>query len=246
MRYLLTLEYDGTDYNGWQTQNVGRSVQGAVEEAISKLSGEKVFLYSAGRTDAGVHAIEMPAHFDMAKKLTLGNITDGLNAYLREQKDSISVLRARRAPDDFHARFSCKQRSYAYRILNRKTRPALYGNYCCHVWEKLDVRAMDEAAKTLLGTHDFSSFRAANCYAKSPVKTIDEICVRRRGGFVELKISAKSFLYHQVRNIAGALIEVGTGHWGAEKFAEVLAARDRAKSAPTAPARGLFFEKALY
>jgi len=247
-RFRLDIEYDGTAFAGFQAQAGLRTVQGAVEQAIKSLTAEDTFVYACGRTDTGVHAIAMPAHVDIKRRIPPENIRRALNTFLAAQKDRVSILRVRRARPDWHARFDCRQRTYVYRILNRASPPALEHDRAHHVHVPLDARAMRDAARILLGTHDFSSFRAAGCYAESPVKTLDSIAVRKRSGnIVEIEISAKAFLYHQVRNIVGALIEVGAGRWNAAKLAHILNTKSRAENpAPSAPARGLFFKSAKY
>jgi tRNA pseudouridine38-40 synthase len=245
-RYRLELEYFGAKYAGWQKQAGLPSIQQAVEDAIFALCQERAECYSAGRTDAGVHAICMAAHIDVAKKIPARNIVLGLNFHLQKAWHTIAVLDAKKAADDFHARFSCVRRHYIYRILNRPTPPQIEAGRVWWTHKKLDAKAMDRAAQLLVGKHDFSTFRAADCQAESPVKTLDSISVRRRGEHIEIRTSARSFLHHQVRNMAGTLALVGEGKWSEEDFARAFKACDRTKGGPTAPAEGLYFEKAEY
>ena len=245
-RYRIEIEYLGAGYAGWQAQAGERSIQGALEEAAHALCQERAEFYSAGRTDAGVHAICMAAHVDIAKKLAAHNILMGLNFHLKNAGHTITVLSAKKAADDFHARFSCVRRHYIYMILNRPTPPSIEAGRAWWVRKKLDARAMDRAAQILVGRHDFTTFRATECQAASPVKTLDEISVRKRGEHIVLRTSARSFLHHQVRNMAGTLALVGEGKWNEEDFARAFAACDRTQGGPTAPPDGLYFEKAQY
>ena len=243
-RFKLTLEYDGAGFVGWQRQENGPSVQAALEHAIADFCGERVTVHGAGRTDAGVHALGQVAHFDIQKTTDADTVRDALNAHLRP--DAVVVLAAQAVDDDFHARFSAGERAYLYRILNRRTPPALDASRVWHVGAPLDAEAMHEAAQVLVGQHDFTSFRASECQAKSPVKTLDELSVSRRGEEIELTARARSFLHHQVRNITGTLKLVGEGKWRAPDVAKALDARDRAAAGPTAPAHGLYLTRVLY
>ena len=209
MKYRIEIEYSGGRYVGWQKQKTGLSVQEALSGALSKLCGERAEFFAAGRTDAGVHALRMTAHFETAKKIPLRNILMGMNFHLGKAGEDIAILRARRAADDFHARFSCTGREYLYRILDRISPSPIQSGGVWHARKKLDVKAMREAADFLVGRHDFTSFRASECQAKSPVKTLDSLRVSRRGELIEIRACAKSFLHHQVRNIAGTLKLVG-------------------------------------
>lgn len=236
-RYKITLEYDGTGFVGWQRQENGPSIQGTLEQAITKFCGEEVTVHGAGRTDAGVHALGQVAHFDLTKEAPADTVRDALNAHLRPA--AIAVLVAENVPDAFHSRFDAIRRRYRYRILNRRAPPALERGQVWHVGATLDVGAMHEAAQTLVGKHDFTSFRATECQAKSPIKTLDELAVSRRGEEIEVTAQARSFLHHQVRNIVGTLKLTGEGKWSQADLAAALAARDRARGGPTAPAEGL-------
>jgi tRNA pseudouridine38-40 synthase len=236
-RYRLTLEYDGKPFAGWQRQESGPSVQAAIEEAIFKLSGERVTVTGAGRTDAGVHARGQVAHFDLAKEFPADTIRDALNAHLRP--DPIAVLAAAIADSEFHARFSATARHYEYRILCRRAPPALDKGRVWHVTRALNVLPMQEAARSLLGNHDFTTFRAAECQAKSPVKTLDRFDVMAQGEEVVFYASARSFLHHQVRSMVGTLKHVGEGKWRPSDVANALEARDRARCGTVAPPDGL-------
>lgn len=237
-RWKLTIEYDGRPYMGWQHQPHGASIQTEIEQAILKFSGETVRLHGAGRTDAGVHALGQVAHFDLEKATTGRTVREAVNAYLRPQP--IAVLSAEEAPDDFHARLSARGRRYVYRVLNRPARPALEIGRVWHVPYALDVDAMREGARHLLGKHDFTSFRAAECQAKSPVKTLDRLDILQNGSLLDFAVEARSFLHHQVRNMVGTLVLVGRGKWRPQHVAEALAARDRSAAGPTCPPDGLY------
>ena len=244
MRYKLTLEYDGDPFIGWQKQAGQLSVQGVLESALKTYLIKTTTVCGSGRTDAGVHALGQVAHFDSDEKLDLRKAQYSLNALMRPNP---VVIRKMEAVDvDFHARFSAKQRTYLYRIQNTNFPPALNAGRVWHVNQPLDVDKMNEAAKLLIGKHDFSTFRAANCQAKSPIKTLDEIKVARVGEEVHITVSAKSFLYHQVRNFTGALVNVGIGTWSVADFKKAFEACDRTKGAITAPAEGLYFMRVEY
>ena len=243
-RYKITIEYDGTDYAGWQQQKDAPSIQEELQKAAFKFLAEDVLVTGAGRTDAGVHALGQVAHFDTTKTIEPFKLCQAFNAHLRPQP--ISVLDAEIVSDDFHARFSAKKRFYVYKILNRRSRPALYVNRMWWVHQPLDVEKMQDAAQVLIGKHDFSTFRAAACQAKSPIKTLDEIRIERNGDFVFFYFGARSFLHHQVRNIVGTLKLVGEGVWTKRNVIDALNAKDRKAGGPTAAAEGLYFEKVVY
>ena len=244
MRYRLTLEYDGAPFVGWQRQDNGHSVQGALEAAIEKLSGELVTVTGAGRTDAGVHALGQVAHFDLVKEFEPGKIRDALNFHLRP--DPVSVLDAAVADADFHARFSATARHYLFRILNRRSPPALERGRVWHVSARLDAEAMHAAAQLLVGQHDFTTFRAAECQAKSPVKTLDSLDVSRRADEIHIGARARSFLHHQIRSLAGTLKLVGEGKWTPLDVKKALEARDRAACGPVSPPEGLYLVRVEY
>ncbi|MSP94567.1 MAG: tRNA pseudouridine(38-40) synthase TruA [Alphaproteobacteria bacterium] len=236
-RYRITLEYDGGPFSGWQRQEGAPSVQGAVEEAIHKLSGERVTVTGAGRTDSGVHARGQVAHFDLVKEFPGDTIREALNAHLRPQP--VAVLASAIADPEFHARFSALARHYEYRILCRRAPPALDRGHVWHVTRALNIVPMQEAARALIGSHDFTTFRAAECQAKSPVKTLDRFDVSGQGEEIVFYASARSFLHHQVRSMVGTLKLVGEGKWRAAEVARALELRDRSACGTVAPPDGL-------
>ena len=243
-RYRLKLEYDGGALVGWQRQDNGPSVQGALEDAIEQLSSERVTVHGAGRTDAGVHALGQVAHFDLEKEFAADRVRDALNHFLRPAP--IVVLDAATAAPDFHARFSATARHYLYRLLVRRPPPALERGRVWHVVHGLDVDAMDDAAQVLIGKHDFTTFRAAECQAKSPEKTLDRLSVRRVVDEIHVEASARSFLHHQVRSMVGSLKLVGEGKWRQRDLADALAAKDRSRCGPVAPPDGLVLVRVDY
>ncbi len=243
-RYKIVVEYDGGDFVGWQRQANGPSVQQALEEAIHGFCGERVLVEGAGRTDAGVHALGQAAHFDLAKETTADTVMKAVNFHLKPAP--VAVLSAEEVPGDFHARFSATKRAYLYRIVNRRAPLALDRGRAWFVPQPLDAAAMHAAAQVLVGHHDFTSFRASECQAKSPVKTLDLLSVQRLGEEIEVRAEARSFLHHQVRNFVGSLKLVGEGRWSAGDLRRVLEARDRAAAGPTAPAAGLYLTSVGY
>lgn len=243
-RYKLTLEYDGTDFVGWQRQANGPSIQGALEAAAKAFSSEDVTANAAGRTDAGVHALAMVAHIDLEKAYRAEVVRDAINQHLRPHP--VAVIAAEEVGDDFHARFSCIGRAYEYRIVNRRPPLALEAGRAWRVAQTLDADAMHEAAQCLVGKHDFTTFRAAACQAQSPVKTLESISVSRMGADIVIRCAARSFLHHQVRSITGSLVDVGKGKWRVRDLKEALEARDRTRCGQVAPAQGLYFVKADY
>ena len=243
-RYRLTIEYDGRPFVGWQRQTNGPSVQQAVEEAIHAFCGETVRVQCAGRTDAGVHALGQVAHVDLEREAPADKLRDAVNYHLKPQP--VAVLEAVVAPPEFNARTSAIGRAYRYRIVNRRAPLALDTGRAWHVIRPLDAAAMHEAARELVGHHDFTSFRASECQAKSPVKTLDRLDVIRMGEEIEIAAEARSFLHHQVRNMVGTLKLVGEGKWRAADVARALEARDRSAAGPTAPADGLYLVAVRY
>jgi len=243
-RYKLTIEYDGTPFVGWQCQDGQLSVQEALETAIAAFSGETIRTQTAGRTDAGVHALGQVAHFDLERDWDPFRVSEALNHHLRPHP--VAILSCEKVGGDFEARFSAKARHYEYRILNRRARPALDENRVWHVPVPLDAGAMHEAAQTVLGQHDFTTFRAAECQAKSPVRTLEKLDVSREGDMVILRVSARSFLHHQVRSLAGSLKLVGEGKWPVTGLRDALDARDRARCGAMAPASGLYLVRVEY
>jgi len=237
-RYVLRLEYDGAPFVGWQRQAEGLSVQDVIEEAAARLSGGvPVAAAAAGRTDAGVHAAAQVVQLDLAREIDPGTLRDALNFHMRP--NPVSVLAAAVAPPGFHARFSATARAYRYRILDRRSPPALDRGRVWHIPRPLDAAAMAAAARVLVGRHDFSSFRAASCQASGPVRTLDRLDVRRIGAEIVIEAEARSFLHHQVRNMVGTLKRVGEGRWTEADVARILAAADRRLAGQTAPAEGL-------
>ncbi len=243
-RFKLVLEFDGGPFVGWQRQDNGTSVQGCLEDAVFKFSGERVTCFSAGRTDSGVHAAAMPAHFDLEKSMSAFRVQEALNFHLKPRP--IAVLSAEEVGEEFHSRFSARSRSYVYRIVNRRAPLALAAGRAWRVASPLDVDAMNDGARFLVGKHDFTTFRAAQCQASTPVKTLSALSVRRDGAEVFIETTAPSFLHHQVRSMTGSLVEVGAGRWAPEKMREVLAACDRSECGRVAPPDGLYFQRADY
>jgi tRNA pseudouridine38-40 synthase len=243
-RFALTLEFDGTPFMGLQRQAHGPSVQQAVEEAVLATTGEVTAMYAAGRTDAGVHALAMRAHVDIAKPIAAFRLMEALNAHLRPQP--IAVLAVAEVAADWHARFSCLGRSYVYRIANRRAPLTLELNRAWAVAQPLDADAMHRAAQALVGQHDFTTFRSVHCQSASPLKTLDRLDVHREGDAVVIETAARSYLHHQVRSMVGCLALVGMGRWAEHQVAEALAARDRQALGLNAPAQGLYFKAALY
>ena len=237
-RYLLTLEYDGGPFAGFQAQADKPSVQGRLEAAVEAFSGEWARIHVAGRTDAGVHALGQAAHFDITRDFRADVVRDALNAHL--VPDPIAVLEARLVPDDFHVRFSALRRRYLYRVHDRRAPAVLERQRVYWIRTPLDVPAMQAAASVFMGTHDFTTFRDAHCQAKSPIRTLDAATVARVGAEVHFAFVAKSFLHRQVRSMVGSLIQVGIGRWSRADLTLALEARDRARCGPTAPAHGLY------
>ena len=241
-RYRVELEYDGINLIGWQENRQGPSVQSIVKDAIEKFCGARVDVVGAGRTDSGVHAVAMTAHFDLPNEYDSNTVMRALNFYLTNMP--VSVLSCQIADDEFNARFDCIARHYKYVVLNRNASPVLQKNRVYWVPRKLNIDAMRNAAKKLLGNHDFTSFRASECQAKSPIKTLDRIEITQYGDEIVFEFSARSFLHHMVRNIVGTLIEIGLGK--PYDIDEIFAARNRSAAGPTAPASGLYFIRADY
>jgi tRNA pseudouridine38-40 synthase len=243
-RYKLTIEYDGTPFVGWQIQDNGPSVQGVITAAVRAFAGEEAIVRGAGRTDAGVHALGQVAHLDLASRWEADTVRDALNAHLRPHP--VAVLEAEQVTDTFDARFSAVHRRYVYRIINRRADLALERNRAWRVAHQLDAAAMNDAAQRLTGQHDFTTFRAAECQAKSPIKTLDRLEVERRGDELRVAAGARSFLHHQVRSMVGSLVRVGEGRWSADDLAAALAARNRAACGPVAPPHGLYLVAVAY
>jgi tRNA pseudouridine38-40 synthase len=243
-RYRVTIEYDGTPFVGWQVQAGGLSVQGRLAEAIRRFSRETVMPRGAGRTDAGVHALGQVAHFDLARAWPLHTVRAALNFHLKPEP--VAVVECAIVPDSFDARFSAVARHYRYRILARPAHPALDRDRVWWVPQPLDAAAMAAAAPVLVGRHDFTTFRAASCQSRSPVKTLDRLTVTSVGHEIMVEASARSFLHNQVRSMVGSLKLVGEGKWRSADLATALAARNRAACGPVAPARGLYLIQVDY
>jgi tRNA pseudouridine38-40 synthase len=244
VRYKLTIEYDGGPFQGWQRLADAPSVQGALEGAVEKLTGVRTEVVGAGRTDTGVHAYAQVAHVDIDKPFLPQRLCDALNAHLRPHP--IAVLWAEKAAPNFHARFSAIRRAYLYRALCRRAPLTTDRGYVWRVPRMLDVSAMDEAARYLIGNHDFTTFRDSQCQAKSPVKTLDVAGVAGAGGWINFNFEAQSFLHRQVRSMVGTLVEVGLGKMSPEDVADALAAKDRARCGPVAPPDGLYLVRVDY
>ena len=243
-RFALVVEYDGRPFHGWQRQAHGPSVQGALEAAAFAVTGERATMYAAGRTDAGVHALAMRAHVDLAKAIAPFRLMEALNALVRPAP--VAVLACAAVADDWHARFSCRARHYEYRIANRRAPATWEAGLVWQVPQPLDAEAMAAGAAVLTGRHDFTTFRSAHCQADSPVRTLDRLEVTRDGERVVVQAAARSFLHHQVRSMVGCLAMVGMGRWSVGDLAAALLARDRARLGLNAPPDGLWFVAADY
>ena len=244
-RYQILIEYVGTSYVGWQIQKNGNSIQKTIQLVLSKILGKKTILYGSGRTDAGVHAIEQSAHFDIKNKIqNIDRIIKSLNFFLNSKM--ISIIKIKKKNINFHARHSAKKRIYLYIIQNRLSPSTINKDREWHIRKKLDINLIKKGAKKLVGTHDFSTFRASNCSSKSPIRTIDEILVSKSKNQIKLKFKSKSFLKNQVRSMVGCLKYLGEKKWDLRKFKEVINNKDRKEVAPPAPACGLYLEKIIY
>ena len=244
-RYQILIEYVGTSYVGWQIQKNGNSIQKTIQLALSKVLGKKIILYGSGRTDAGVHAIEQSAHFDIKNQIqNIDRTVKSLNFFLNNKM--ISIIKIKKKNINFHARHSAKKRIYLYIIQNRLSPSTINKDREWHIRKKLDINLIKKGAKKLVGTHDFSTFRASNCSSKSPIRTIDEILVSKSKNQIKLKFKSKSFLKNQVRSMVGCLKYLGEKKWDLRKFKEVINNKDRKEVAPPAPACGLYLEKIIY
>tara|TARA_B100001564_G_C20606351_1_gene655345 strand:+ start:591 stop:1331 length:741 start_codon:yes stop_codon:yes gene_type:complete len=244
-RYKCVVEYDGTPFLGWQFQPDGITVQGAIQEAIAKFTGQSITIHVCGRTDAGVHALGQVFHFDLQLPFDIKKIQGAINYHVRPLP--ISIVQVNEVDEEFHARFLAKKRYYQYRIINRRSPLAIERNRAWQVPLPLNIDAMQEASKVLIGKHDFSSFRDSQCQAQSPIKTLDDIEINQRDGqLITIDVHAKSFLHHMVRNLVGTLKQIGYGYWRIEHMVQILEAKDRTKAGPTAPAHGLYFMKVDY
>ena len=244
-RYQILIEYVGTNYNGWQVQRKGKTIQGRIQNAISKIFKEKINIIGSGRTDSGVHALEQSAHFDTNTKIKdsykfLKSVNHFLSRY------GISILDLKKRKLNFHARYSAKARIYKYVILNRKSGSVLKNKRCWHIIKKLDLEMMKKGAKKLIGTKDFSTFRSSSCSAKTPVRTIKSIKFLTKKDIIEIEIKAQSFLQNQVRSMVGCLKYVGEDKWSIQKFDKIIKSKKRINCAPPAPAEGLYLTKVIY
>ncbi|MBO9097125.1 MULTISPECIES: tRNA pseudouridine(38-40) synthase TruA [unclassified Rhizobium] len=245
-RYRMTVEYDGTPYVGWQKQDNGHSVQSAIENAILALTGEAVLVRGAGRTDSGVHAMGQVVHADLSKTWPPHTLRNALNAYLGKARERVSIIDAAEVDERFDARFSAHRRHYLYRIISRKAPLALEAKRAWWVSKDLDHVPMHAAAQTLIGYHDFTTFRSIHCQANSPLRTLDRLDVTRNGDLIEIRATAQSFLHNQIRSFAGTLKMVGEGKWSVEDVRAALEARDRKACGPVAPPEGLYFLQVDY
>jgi len=243
-RYKLKIEYDGTSFVGWQFQKNGLSIQEVLQKAIFNLSKEKVIVTGAGRTDSGVHALEQTAHFDLEKKIKKENFLPGLNQHIGN--NLITILKINKTSKKFHSRFDAKIRTYQYVIINRQAPLTLQKNKAWHIRKKLDIAHMKKGAQILLGTHDFSTFRSSSCGAKSPIKTMKNISIKKNKDKIILKFMSKSFLQQQVRSMVGCLKYLGEGKWNVADFKKSFKSRSRLKCAPPAPACGLYLFQIKY
>ena len=243
-RYKAKIEYDGTSFVGWQFQKNGLSIQEVLQKAIFNFSKEKVVVIGAGRTDSGVHALAQVIHFDLKKKIKEKNFLPGINQHIGNQP--VTVLKINKASKKFHARFDAKKRIYQYTIINRQSPLALQKSKAWHIRKKLDLKVMKKGAKLLLGTHDFSTFRASSCGAKSPIKTMEKISIKKNKDKITLKFTSKSFLQQQVRSMVGCIKYLGEGKWNLDTFKQSFKSKNRIRCAPPAPACGLYLTKIKY
>ena len=243
-RYKIIIEYDGTPFVGWQFQKNGQSVQEVLQKAIFDFSKEKVIVTGAGRTDSGVHAFTQTAHFDLKKEMKKKNILLAINQNIGNK--SVTVLKINKVNKKFHARHDAKKRTYLYLIINRQSPLALQKNKAWHIRKKLDVKAMKKGAKLLLGTHNFSTYRAASCGAKSPVRTMEKILIKKSKDKISLQFTSRSFLQQQVRSMVGCIKYLGEGKWSIDTFQKTFKSKKRSKCAPPAPACGLYLKNIIY
>ena len=244
-KYQILIEYVGTNFRGWQVQKKGKTIQGLIQEKISKILKEKIILYGSGRTDTGVHALEQSAHFECGKKIMdLEKFLKAINYFLN--KDLVTVLKIKKKNQNFHSRFSARMRIYRYIILNRVSKPVLDKNRGWHIMNKLDLKLMKKAAKKLVGTNDFSSFRASSCRAKSPIKTMESVKISSKNNKIEIEFKSQSFLQKQVRSMVGCLKYVGEKKWTLKRFTKVMDSKKRILCAPPAPAEGLYLARVIY
>ena len=244
-RYQILIEYVGTNFRGWQVQKKGKTIQGLIQEKISKYLKEKIILLGSGRTDTGVHATEQSAHFDCNNKITQTNrFLKSINYFLN--KEGIAILKIRKRNDNFHSRFSAKMRIYKYIIINRLSTPVLEKDRGWHVMKELDLQLMKKGAEKLIGTKDFSTFRASSCRAKSPIKTMELVKIKNLKGKITIEFRSQSFLQQQVRSMVGCLKYLGENKWSLKKFESVIKSKKRILCAPPAPPEGLYLERIIY
>ena len=243
-RYKIKVEYEGTPFVGWQFQKNGQSVQEVLQKAIFNFSKENVIVTGAGRTDSGVHALAQIAHFDLKKKIQKKNLLPAINQNISNK--SVTVLKVNRVNKNFHARHDAQKRTYEYLIINRQSPLTLQKNKAWHIRKKLDIKAMKKGAKLLLGTHDFSTYRAASCGAKSPVRTMEKILIKKNKDKISLQFTSRSFLQQQVRSMVGCIKYLGKGKWSIDTFQKVFKSKKRSKCAPPAPACGLYLKNIIY
>ena len=243
-RYKIKIEYEGTPFVGWQFQKNGQSVQEVLQKAIFNFSKENVTVTGAGRTDSGVHALAQVAHFDLKKKIQKKNLLSAINQNISNK--SVTVLKINRVNKNFHSRYDARKRTYLYLIINRQSPLALQKNKAWHIKKKLDIKVMKKGAKLLLGTHDFSTYRAASCGAKSPIKTMEKVLIKKNRDKISLQFTSRSFLQQQVRSMVGSIKYLGEGKWNLNDFKKSFKSKSRLKCAPPAPACGLYLKKIVY
>ena len=243
-RYKIKIEYEGTPFVGWQFQKNGQSVQEVLQKAIFNFSKENVIVTGAGRTDSGVHAFAQIAHFNLKKKINKKNLLPAINQNISNK--SVTVLKINRVNKNFHARHDAKKRTYEYLIVNRQSPLTLQKNKAWHIRKKLDIKAMKKGSKLLLGTHDFSTYRAASCGAKSPVRTMEKILIKKNKDKISLQFTSRSFLQQQVRSMVGCIKYLGEGKWSIDKFKNTFKSKKRSACAPPAPACGLYLKNIIY
>ena len=244
-KYQILVEYVGTNFRGWQVQKKGKTIQGIIQEKISKILREKIVIHGSGRTDTGVHALEQSAHFECKNKIVnFDKFLKSINYFLN--KDLVTILKIKEKDFNFHSRFSAKMRIYKYVIINRRSKPVLDKNRAWHIMNDLDLKEMKKAAKSLVGTKDFSTFRASSCRAKSPIKTMKSVKIKSINNKIEIEFKAQSFLQQQVRSMVGCLKYVGEKKWSLKKFISVKNSKKRILCAPPAPSEGLYLTRVVY
>jgi tRNA pseudouridine38-40 synthase len=244
-RYQILIEYVGSNFRGWQVQKKNRTIQGLIQEKLSKLLKKKTLVFGSGRTDSGVHAIEQSAHFDCKNKIqNFDKFIKSINHFLN--KEGVTILKIKKKNNNFHARFSAKMRIYRYIIINQLSRPVLENKRCWHVIKELDLELMEKGAKKLIGTKDFSTFRASSCRAKSPIKTMKSVKIKSLKNKIEIEFRSKSFLQQQVRSMVGSLKYLGEKKWTLKKFENIIKSKNRVLCAPPAPPEGLYLLRVIY